>query len=455
MSILLKQSFFKYLLFISFLAQGIITVLFLNTETIKYNDIKLLTINLILFSISILAIKNLNISKKSFAVILVLGAVFLHICAMSSPPSTSDDDFRYYWDGKVQVNAINPYRYSPADEKVAYLRDDFIFSRKKPCPEHRIKPRECSKINRPTVNTIYPPASQATFTALYLTTFITGKSHLPYQVAGAIGVLIISFLIAKRLAVNGSSLWASAVFAWCPITYIELVNNAHIDWLGIIFALLALSACASKKYIRCGIFIGIAFASKFYPAVISPSLISKKPLRVILSAILTVAVSYLGYVLSIGTKVLGFLPGYLEEEKYSNGERFLLLSRIFTTHQSTYIALLVLVIVSIYAMFKTDPSFPENSALLLLVCVTLISTPAQGWYSLLLLSLIAITKKFFILPIVFVSSYVYLAQQSFGTQRGIAYNLYIWAVIITLALWGAGSYRKKKEHHVNLEIAQV
>lgn len=64
MSILLKQSFFKYLLFISFLAQGIITVLFLNTETIKYNDIKLLTINLILFSISILAIKNLNISKN-------------------------------------------------------------------------------------------------------------------------------------------------------------------------------------------------------------------------------------------------------------------------------------------------------------------------------------------------------------------------------------------------------
>ena len=42
-----------------------------------------------------------------------------------------------------------------------------------------------------------------------------------------------------------------------------------------------------------------------------------------------VALSYLPHVLAVGSAVIGYLPGYLKEEDYTNGGRFLLLARVF------------------------------------------------------------------------------------------------------------------------------
>ena len=39
---------------------------------------------------------------------------------------------------------------------------------------------------------------------------------------------------------------------------------------------------------------------------------------------MVVAVGYLPHVLGVGTKVLGYLPGYLREEDYDAGGRYLL-----------------------------------------------------------------------------------------------------------------------------------
>ena len=63
-------------------------------------------------------------------------------------PRTSDDAYRYVWDGRVQAAGINPYRYAPADPALAELRDDAIFP----------------KINRAEYAvTIYPPVAQMFF----------------------------------------------------------------------------------------------------------------------------------------------------------------------------------------------------------------------------------------------------------------------------------------------------
>jgi len=42
-------------------------------------------------------------------------------------PLLSSDIYRYIWDGKVQAAGISPYRYLPADEALAFLRDGAIF----------------------------------------------------------------------------------------------------------------------------------------------------------------------------------------------------------------------------------------------------------------------------------------------------------------------------------------
>ena len=63
-------------------------------------------------------------------------------------PLLSSDIYRYVWDGRVQAAGINPYRYFPAHEALAFLRDGTIFPH----------------INRAEFAvTIYPPVAQFFF----------------------------------------------------------------------------------------------------------------------------------------------------------------------------------------------------------------------------------------------------------------------------------------------------
>src|SRR5947207_7417737 len=51
----------------------------------------------------------------------------LRVYALLFDPLLSSDIYRYIWDGKVQAAGINPYRYFPAHEGLAFLRDGTIF----------------------------------------------------------------------------------------------------------------------------------------------------------------------------------------------------------------------------------------------------------------------------------------------------------------------------------------
>jgi alpha-1,6-mannosyltransferase len=83
---------------------------------------------------------------------IVLGvAVALRMLLLTVPPTLSSDIYRYVWDGRVQANGINPYRYIPADPALASLRDAVIYP----------------QINRADyARTIYPPFAQMAFAAV-------------------------------------------------------------------------------------------------------------------------------------------------------------------------------------------------------------------------------------------------------------------------------------------------
>jgi hypothetical protein len=69
-------------------------------------------------------------SPPRAAVVLILaGAAALPLLAGLGPPRSSDDLYRYLWDGRVQAAGINPYRYVPAAPELAGLRDDVL------CPD--------------------------------------------------------------------------------------------------------------------------------------------------------------------------------------------------------------------------------------------------------------------------------------------------------------------------------
>src|ERR1700723_4650051 len=75
-------------------------------------------------------------------------AILLRAYMLLFDPILSSDIYRYVWDGRVQAAGINPYRYFPADQALALLRDGTIFPH----------------INRAdTAVTIYPPVAQFFF----------------------------------------------------------------------------------------------------------------------------------------------------------------------------------------------------------------------------------------------------------------------------------------------------
>ena len=82
--------------------------------------------------------------------LVLLVAVFLRLTPLFSPPSLSDDAYRYVWDGRVQAAGTNPYLHVPAAPALAHLRDAAIYE----------------NVNRRDyAPTIYPPAAQLLFLA--------------------------------------------------------------------------------------------------------------------------------------------------------------------------------------------------------------------------------------------------------------------------------------------------
>jgi len=108
-------------------------------------------------SVIYLAVSWLSLRSSDSRSLLLLGLVFaalFRLAIIFSPPYLSDDIFRYIWDGRVQAAGVNPYRYIPAEEPLAQLRDEEIYT--------HINRRE-------SVRTIYPPIAQAAF--LFITRF--------------------------------------------------------------------------------------------------------------------------------------------------------------------------------------------------------------------------------------------------------------------------------------------
>src|SRR5215468_10551618 len=68
-------------------------------------------------------------SRPSNATVLIAiaFAVIFRLSILFAPPYLSDDIYRYVWDGRVQAAGINPYRYIPADQALAHLRDEKIY----------------------------------------------------------------------------------------------------------------------------------------------------------------------------------------------------------------------------------------------------------------------------------------------------------------------------------------
>ena len=346
-----------------------------------------------------------KVPRRTSVAVVLLGGIALQLVAVSAPPRGSDDLYRYIWDGKVQAAGIDPYQYVPTATPLAGLRDEFLFN---PDAEHCVSPSYvsrhpaadltpgCTKINRPTVPTIYPPVAEAYFLAVhYLPT--ASDSSTPIQATTALVAVLITVLLLFGLGRLGRDIRMAALWSWCPTVILEAGNNAHVDVVAVGITLAAVLALATARTTRRtiigGILLGLAIATKMTPALTAPALLRRRWVTVSVAAASAFVAVYVPHVIRVGGKVIGFLPGYLQQEGYTKGTRFGIIGLFVTGPLAIVVAALILAAVAFAVLQFADPDRPWQGALYMTAAALAVATPHYQWYSLLLVMLVALDGR--------------------------------------------------------------
>jgi hypothetical protein len=388
---------------------------------------------LLLFAVAVLALRRV---RAAFVPWLVLaGTVAVLATGLLEPPRTSDDAYRYLWDGRVQAEGISPYAYPPDAPELAGLRARApeLFPVGTDCEGwdlRRAAPGFCSHVNRPAVPTIYPPVAEGYFATVY---GLGGRYGVQAaQVGGAFLAFAVCGLLLWLLPPERR--WQAALWGWFPGVAIWAVNDAHVDTLGVLLVVAGLAATARGRIVGGGILLGAAIATKLIPALTVPGAMSgvlaRRPrprdLLLPVTAIAVTALTYLPYVLASGTGVLGYLPGYLREEGYDSAQlrKFGLIRLIVPESLAPIVAAVVLLVAVLYVLRFGDPLRPWRGALVVFGVALFVLTPTYPWYGLLLVGLVAMSGTWEWLAVPAAAQVVYLhggdvQQAAYGTALAV------------------------------------
>ena len=313
---------------------------------------------------------------------LIFGIGFLlRIYVLLFDPLLSTDIFRYIWDGRVQAVGINPYRYFPAHDTLAHLRDAVIFPR----------------INRADyAGTIYPPVAEFFF--LMVTRIGENVNVMRLALLGCEAVIVtIVILFLRRMERPTTRVVA---YFWHPLPIWEIANNGHVDALAVALMMLGLWVALTGRAMRGAVMIALGILVKPYVAPALAPIWRPWDWKMPLAVIAVIALCYFPY-LSVGSGVFGFLTnGYLTEEGILSGDDLWLLSiwrLVFGAHRGDVVAFaavaaLIMLFIALSAARRPNRTIASSLAdtnMLLLVALLLLS-PNYPWYFLAITPFVAL-----------------------------------------------------------------
>ena len=310
------------------------------------------------------------------------------ICAVAQLPGLlarpllSDDSYRYVWDGRVQLAGIDPYRYAPLDPVLTRLRDPLLFPPGAAFPV----------INRPWVHTIYPPVAELWFTLVAaVTPWRAGTLGL--QIGSALMVVATTVVIGRVLMRTGSHPGWALAYGACPATTIEAANGAHVDVLAALLLVIMAWCVITDRHRVAGVMLGLAGGVKLVPMLLVPVFLRRRPLRTAATSIITLLLGYLPHVLAVGGLVLGYLPGYLNEEGFDGRRRFALL--IFLPERARLpVALAIAAGCAVLAIIRARRDPVLVTCCWLYGAAFLVATPTYPWYLLPAMVLVVMARRF-------------------------------------------------------------
>ena len=176
-------------------------------------------------------------------------ALLFRLTLLTSPPSLSDDIYRYVWDGRVQLAHLNPYSYAPEAPEVVHLRDGLY-----------------AGINHKEISTIYPPLAQFFF----LLVCALHPGLLAMKGALVLVELALMALLVCILRQRGEDTRRVLLYAWNPLPVIEVAGTRHLEVLAVLLPFLALYWLETGRR-QGAVWAGAAaLLAKFLPALALP-----------------------------------------------------------------------------------------------------------------------------------------------------------------------------------------
>ncbi len=188
--------------------------------------------------------------------VIIFFALLYRITLIPAEPSTSDDVYRYIWEGKILANGFNPFEKTPDDPELNFLHSDNL----------------PGKVTFPSMTSIYPTVAQAVFLFNYL---VSGESDWGMKLIYLLCEFITFVFLIKIFELRKQNRNLVILYAWLPLPIMEYFINSHIDAVGIMFFIVFIFLILSGKYIQAAFTFALTVITKLIPVIIAPLLIKK------------------------------------------------------------------------------------------------------------------------------------------------------------------------------------
>ncbi|PCJ89417.1 MAG: hypothetical protein COA57_02125 [Flavobacteriales bacterium] len=227
----------------------------------RTNFLVLITLFFVLFSSYFIIIKN-KTWQNNFS-FLVVASVLFRAIFLFAEPLLSDDYFRFFWDGTLLANGINPFSILPYDlihsqEAVNVGLDKSIYE----------------GLNSKKYYSVYPPIMQFVFalSSKFASGNLLGSIIIMRLViiCAEIGSVLLLVKLLKKLSIPRENVF---LYALNPLIIVELSGNLHFEAIMVFFMVLAFYLWMQSKPIASAIMFGLAIATKLIPLLFIPLII--------------------------------------------------------------------------------------------------------------------------------------------------------------------------------------
>jgi hypothetical protein len=316
-----------------------------------------------------LQILKLELPVKYFYTLIGL-SIIIKLAFIPLHPIGSDDYYRYVWDGKVQSNGINPYKYAPADTALNSLHSDIL-------------PK---LINFPDMKTIYPPLSEMIFRLSYL---MCGESYIGvkiflffFDLISIWGIL----LILRKLNLPYQNI---LIYSLCALPIFQYFIDAHLDGLGLPIFIFTIYFYLNEQKLLSLVFLAASICIKPLGMILIPIFFFNErgfnhKLKVVIIPAVLCLLMYLPYLFT-GSPFQALMQ--FTEHWTFNGILFSVLDVLFKNNQHTRLICGIIFILLYLPVILSRKDLITKiflSIFLLFICSPVVHPWYLGWLAVLL-----------------------------------------------------------------------